>query len=33
VAHTAQFVAERRGVSYEELERVVERNAAGLFGW
>jgi TatD DNase family protein len=33
VAHTATFVAERRGVSYEELERVVERNAAGLFGW
>jgi TatD DNase family protein len=33
VAHTAQFVAERRGVSYDELERIVERNAAGLFGW
>jgi TatD DNase family protein len=33
VAHTARFVAERRGVSYEELEQVVERNAAGLFGW
>ena len=33
VAHTAKFVAERRGVSYEELERVVERNAARLFGW
>jgi len=33
VAHTATFVAERRGVSYEELERVVERNARGLFGW
>jgi TatD DNase family protein len=33
VAHTARFVAERRGVSYDELERVVERNAAGLFGW
>jgi TatD DNase family protein len=33
VAHTATFVAERRGVSYEELERVVEGNAAGLFGW
>jgi TatD DNase family protein len=33
VAHTAQFVAERRGLAYEELERTVERNAAGLFGW
>jgi TatD DNase family protein len=33
VAHTAAFVAERRGVEYAELERVVERNAAGLFGW
>jgi TatD DNase family protein len=33
VAHTARFVAERRGVEYDELERVVERNAAGLFGW
>ena len=33
VAHTARFVAERRGVSYEHLEELVERNAAGLFGW
>jgi TatD DNase family protein len=33
VAHTARFVAERRGVPYDELERTVERNAAGLFGW
>jgi TatD DNase family protein len=33
VVHTARFVAERRGQSYEELEAVVERNAAGLFGW
>jgi TatD DNase family protein len=33
VAHTARFVAERRGVTYDELEQVVERNAAGLFGW
>jgi len=33
VAHTARFVAERRGVAYEELERLVERNAAELFGW
>jgi TatD DNase family protein len=33
VAHTARFVAERRGVEYDELERTVERNAARLFGW
>jgi TatD DNase family protein len=33
VVHTARFVAERRGQTYEELEAVVERNAAGLFGW
>jgi TatD DNase family protein len=33
VTHTARFVAERRGVAYEDLERLVERNAATLFGW
>ena len=33
VAHTARFVAERRGVSDEQLEQTVERNAAALFGW
>jgi TatD DNase family protein len=33
VVHTARFVAERRGQSYEELEAVVERNAARLFRW
>jgi TatD DNase family protein len=33
VVHTARFVAERRGQAYEELEAVVERNAARLFGW
>jgi TatD DNase family protein len=33
VAHTARFVAERRGIAYEELEAIVEDNAAGLFGW
>ena len=33
VVHTARFVAERRGISYEELERAVETNAATLFGW
>jgi TatD DNase family protein len=33
VRHTAAFVAELRGVSYEEVERTVETNAAGVFGW
>jgi TatD DNase family protein len=33
VVHTARFVAERRGIAYDELEALVERNAAALFGW
>jgi TatD DNase family protein len=33
VTHTARFVAERRGVSYEDLERLVDANAATLFAW
>ena len=33
VTHTARFVAELRGVEYGELERVVEANAARVFGW
>ena len=33
VAHTARFVAERRGLEYGELEELVERNAATLFSW
>ena len=33
VVHTARFVAERRGLAYEELEAAVEANAARLFGW
>jgi TatD DNase family protein len=33
VTHTARFVAERRGTSYEALEQLVESNAAELFGW
>ena len=33
VVHTARFVAEAKGVSYEELEAAVEANAARLFGW
>jgi TatD DNase family protein len=33
VVHTAHHVAGLRGLSYEELERTVERNAARVFGW
>ena len=33
VTHTARFVAEQRGVAYEQLEQAVERNAAALFRW
>ncbi len=33
VAHTARFVAERRGLSYEELDALVTDNAQRLFGW
>jgi TatD DNase family protein len=33
VATTARFVAELRGVSYEELERTVEANAGRVLGW
>lgn len=33
VAHTARFVAEARGIAYEELEAQVERTAAELYGW
>jgi len=33
VVHTARFVAERRGVSYKQLEATVEANAAEVFGW
>jgi TatD DNase family protein len=33
VTHTARFVAERRGQTYEQLEAVVERNAAALLRW
>jgi TatD DNase family protein len=33
VVHTARKLADLRGVSYEELEQLVERNAARLFGW
>ncbi|HEY1357524.1 MAG TPA: TatD family hydrolase [Thermoleophilaceae bacterium] len=33
VRHTAGFVAELRGVGYDELERTVEANAGRVFGW
>jgi len=33
VAHTARFVAQQRGIEYEQLEALVERNAQELFGW
>jgi TatD DNase family protein len=33
VVLTAQFVARARGISYEELDALVEDNAARLFGW
>ena len=33
VAHTARLVAEARGISYEELEGIVEANASRLFRW
>jgi TatD DNase family protein len=32
VTHTARFVAELRGVEYEELEAAVDANAARVFG-
>lgn len=33
VVHTAEAVAELRGVSYAELDATVSANAARLFGW
>jgi TatD DNase family protein len=33
VVHTARFVAERRGVTYEELDATVEATAAALLRW
>jgi TatD DNase family protein len=33
VVHTARFVAERRGCSYEELDAAVEATAAALLRW
>jgi len=33
VVDTARVVAAARGISYEELEEIVETNARALFGW
>ncbi|MEX0993323.1 MAG: TatD family hydrolase [Solirubrobacterales bacterium] len=33
VVATAEFLAELRGTTYDNVEQVVERNAARLFGW
>lgn len=33
VRQTAAFVAQRRGIGYAEIEQIVERSAASLFGW
>jgi TatD DNase family protein len=33
VTHTARFVAELRGVAYDELDALVDGNAARVFGW
>jgi TatD DNase family protein len=33
VVHTARFIAERRGIGYEELEAAVHANSARLLGW
>ncbi len=33
VTHTARFVAELRGMPYDELEQTVEHNAARVFAW
>jgi TatD DNase family protein len=33
VVHTAEFLAQLRGVSLAELDATVERNATRLFGW
>jgi TatD DNase family protein len=33
VTHTARFVAEARGIAYEDLEATVDANGARLFGW
>jgi TatD DNase family protein len=32
VTHTARYLAELRGVAYDDLERVVEANAERVLG-
>jgi TatD DNase family protein len=33
VVATAEHVADLRGIGYAELEAIVERTAARVFGW
>lgn len=33
VTETAAFIAQRRGIAYQELDAAVEATAGGLFGW
>jgi TatD DNase family protein len=33
VLHTAEFIAGLRGIELAELETIVDRNAARVFGW
>ena len=33
VTHTAEFVADLRGLRYDELDAVVEENARRVFDW
>jgi TatD DNase family protein len=33
VVHTGRRLAELRGVAFDELAAVVERNAARVLGW
>ena len=33
VTHTAEVVAEARGIGYEKLDAIVSENASRLFGW
>lgn len=33
VTETAEFVAQRRGIAYDELERQIEQAAASVFAW